>query len=296
MSAFVGGVTLSYQSHGPEDAPAIMLIAGLGEQLTRWPGDFVQALLAPGYRVICFDNRDAGLSSGFDTAETSDLRLIARSLLAGETLQLPYGLDHMADDAIALMEFLGISCAHLIGVSLGAMIAQLAAARRPEKVRSLTLVRTGTGDPAYLTPRPQVVMALMSLTAAASEESKAVARGLAFAQALAGPAYPVNSAQAEARLRAEYQRAYRPFGVMRQLGAALTQTDRTAILGKITAPTEIIHGSADPLLALEGAYKAAAAIPGAKLTVIEGMGHDFAPGLTDTVLEIFCRAAARAGI
>ena len=291
--AFIRGVELAYRSWGPHDGEAILLIAGLGEQLTRWPDDLIQSLLSRGFRIICFDNRDAGLSSTFDTAQTSDLRQLARSIAARETIALPYGLDHMAQDALDLLAHIGAPRAHLIGISLGAMVAQLAAARRPELVRSLTLIMTGTGDVVYLKPRPQVLLALMGLTASGDKEEQAVARGMAFAQALAGPAFPVDREKTQARLIQDYRRAYRPFGVMRQLCAVLTQGDRSQDLAAITAPTEILHGSEDPMLDAEGARQVAGAIRGARLTLVEGMGHDFASGLVSTVIQLFLRAAAR---
>jgi pimeloyl-ACP methyl ester carboxylesterase len=181
----------------------------------------------------------------------------------------------------------------VIGVSLGAMVAQLAAARQPDMIRSLTLIMTGTGDIAYLKPRPQVLPALLGLTASDDKEEQAVARGMAFALALAGPAFPVDRQNAQARLRRDYRRAYRPFGVMRQICAVLTQGSRSQDLAVITAPTEILHGSHDPIFNPEGARQAAAAIKGARLTVVEGMGHDFGPGLVATAIQLFLRAATR---
>ena len=291
--AFIQGVELAYRSWGPRNRETVLLIAGLGEQLTRWPEELIQSLVSRGFGVICFDNRDAGLSSTFDTAQTSDLRRLARSIAARETIELPYGLDHMAQDVLDLLDHIGAPRAHVIGVSLGAMVAQLAAARRPERIRSLTLIMTGTGDIAYLKPRPQVLPALLGLTASDDKEEQAVARGMAFALALAGPAFPVDRQQARARLIQDYHRAYRPFGVMRQMCAVLTQGNRSRDLATITAPTEILHGSHDPMLDPEGARQVAAAIRGARLTLVEGMGHDFAPGLVATAIQLFLRAAAR---
>ena len=290
---FVRDIELAYRSFGPRDGEVVLLIAGLGEQLTRWPDDLIQSLLSHGFRVICFDNRDAGLSSTFDTAQTSDLRQLARSIAAGETIELPYGLDHMAQDALDLLTHIGATGAHVIGVSLGAMVAQLAAARRPEMIRSMTLIMTGTGDVAYMKPRPQVLLALMGLTASGDKEEQAVARGMAFGLALAGPAFPVDRQKAQARLIQDYRRAYRPFGVMRQLCAVLTQGNRSRDLAAITAPTEILHGSEDPMMDAEGARQVAAAIRNARLTLVEGMGHDFAPSLVATAIQLFLRAATR---
>ena len=293
--ALLRGVELAYRSWGSHDRETVLLIAGLGEQLTRWPAELTQSLVSRGFRVICFDNRDAGLSSIFDTPQTSDLRQLARSIAARETIELPYGLDHMAQDALDLLGHIGAPRAHVIGVSLGAMVAQLAAARQPEMIRSLTLIMTGSGDIAYLKPRPQVTLALMGLTVSGDKEEQAVARGMAFARALAGPAFPLDPQKAQARLIQDYRRAYRPFGVMRQLCAVLTQGNRSRDLAAVCAPTEILHGSEDPMLDPEGARQVASAIRNARLTLVEGMGHDFAPGLVPTALQLFLRAATRSG-
>ena len=273
----------------------MLLIAGLGEQLTCWPDTLIAELRRRGLRVVRFDNRDAGLSESFATPQTEDLRAFGRAISGGGKVELPYSLDDMADDALDLLDSLHIPSAHLLGVSLGAMIAQLAAARRPTAALSLTLAMTSSGERQYARPSPNVLMALLG-GAAGDAEDQAVKRRLAWARSVAGPAYPIDAMAVEAAARRDYGRAYSPAGALRQLGAALVQGDRRSELGRVRAATEIIHGADDPLLGVAGARSVAAAIPGARLTVIEGMGHDLPPALLDQLLAAFDRALERASV
>ncbi len=283
---------LAIEDTGDAEAPAVLLIAGLGEQLTCWPQSLIEELLRRGLRVIRFDNRDAGLSETFATPQTEDLRAFGRAVTSGGKVELPYSLDDMANDVLELLDSLHIQSAHLLGVSLGAMIAQLAAARRPAAVLSLTLAMTSSGEPQYARPRPNVLMALLG-GATGGPEAQAVKRRLAWARSVAGPAYPIDPMAVEAAARRDFERAYTPGGALRQLGAALVQGDRRSELGRVRAVTEIIHGADDPLLDVAGARSVAKAIPRARLTVIEGMGHDLPPALLDQLLAAFDRAVER---
>ncbi len=283
---------LEIEETGAADAPAVLLIAGLGEQLTRWPEAFIADLHQRGLRVVRFDNRDAGLSESFATPQTEDLRAFGRAVAGGGKVELPYSLDDMAGDALDVLDSLHIRSAHLVGVSLGAMIAQLAAARRPAAVSSLTLAMTSSGEPHYARPTPQVLMALLG-GASGSAEDQAVKRRLAWVRSLAGPSYPIDTEAVTAAARCDYRRAYAPGGTLRQIGAALVQGDRRAELGRVRAATEIVHGADDPLLDLAGARSVADAIPGAVLTVIDGMGHDLPPALMRQLLAAFDRALER---
>ena len=286
---------LEIEDTGPKAAPAVLLIAGIGEQLTRWPEPFIAELRGRGLRVVRFDNRDAGLSESFSTPGTEDLRAFARLAAGGGKVVLPYGLDDMADDALGVLERLGIASAHLLGVSLGAMIAQTAAARRPAAVLSLTLAMTSSGEPRYMRPTPQLLLALMS-GGAGTPEDQAARRSVAWAKAGAGPAYPIDAQAIDASARRDYRRAHSPNGTLRQIGAALVQGDRRADLGRIRVAAEIVHGADDPLLDVAGAGAVAAAIPGARLTVIDGMGHDLPPQLSDQLLAAFDRAFGRSAL
>ncbi len=283
---------LEIEDTGSVDAPVVLLIAGLGEQLTRWPEALIAELHQRGLRVVRFDNRDAGLSESFPTPQTEDLRSFGRAMAGGGKGELPYSLDDMAGDVLGVLDALHIRSANLLGVSLGAMIAQLVAARRPAAVSSLTLAMTSSGEPQYARPTPQVLMALLG-GATGSAEDQAVKRRLAWARSLTGPAYPIDAKAVEEAARRDYHRAHTPGGTLRQIGAALVQGDRRAELGRVCAPTEIVHGANDPLLHLAGAQSVADAIPGARLTVIDGMGHDLPPALMHQLLAAFDRALER---
>jgi pimeloyl-ACP methyl ester carboxylesterase len=283
---------LEIEDSGPRDAPAVLLIAGLGEQLTRWPEGLIAELRRRGLRVVRFDNRDAGLSERFPTPQTEDLRAFARAVADGGKVALPYSLDDMAEDALDVLDLLNIPSAHLLGVSLGAMIAQLAAARRPMAVSSLTLVMTSSGEPQHTRPTPQLWMALLGGGTGNAEE-QAAKRRLAWAKSLAGPGFPVDEKAVEEDARRDFGRAHTLGGTLRQIGAALIQGDRRADLGRIRAATEIVHGASDPLLDVAGAEAVADAIPGARLTVIDGMGHDLPLSLMDQLLAAFDRALER---
>lgn len=286
---------LEIEDTGPREAPAVLLIAGIGEQLTRWSEPFMADLRGRGLRVVRFDNRDAGLSERFSTPETEDVRTFARLVAGDGKIVLPYGLDDMADDALGVLERLGIPRTHLLGVSLGAMIAQLAAARRPDAVSSLTLAMTSSGEPRYMRPTPQLLLALLS-GGAGTPEDQAAKRSLAWAKAAAGPAYPVDAQAIEASARRDYRRAHTSNGTLRQIGAALVQGDRRAQLRGIGVPAEILHGANDPLLDVAGARAVAEAIPGARLTVMDGMGHDLPPALMGQLIAAFDRAVGRAAL
>lgn len=271
------GVELEYESHGDPAAPTILLINGLGSQMTRWPVPFCEKLTARGFRVLRFDNRDVGLSTWLPEGSA-------------------YDLTDMAADAVAVLDAAGVAKAHIAGVSMGGMIAQLVAADHPDRVLSLTSIMSTTGDPAL----PQMTAEALKVLTVPAPDPKAdleayVAHGMRNARTIGSPAYPWEDAMLRERVIAEMTRAYNPPGVARQSAAIRANGDRTAKVRGIKVPTVILHGREDPLVPVTGGEATARAIPGAELRIIPGMGHDLPPSLYDTFVEAITAAAARAG-
>lgn len=272
-----GAVELEYEVFGPAEAPAILLINGLGSQMTRWPEAFCAKLTDKGYRAIRFDNRDTGLSTWFKPGER-------------------YSLSDMAADAMAVLDAAGVAKAHIAGVSMGGMISQLVAIEHPDRTLSLTSIMSATGAPGTLdaTPEANAVLTTAPPDPEADFEGY-VAHGVKNAGVIGSPGYPWPEGALGERVIAEYRRAYNPTCNQRQMGAIRGDGDRTERLGKLKIPAVVLHGADDPLVPLAGGKATAAAIPGAELRVIEGMGHDLPPALYDIVADAILSAAARAG-
>lgn len=288
-----GGMRLAHDGTGDPDAPVLLLISGLGTQMTRWTDPFRTALAARGYRVIRFDNRDAGLSSRV-AAPAPDFATLAADLMAGRQPQVPYTLQDMTADARALLDALGIDRAHVVGRSMGGMIAQMLAAEAPDRVLSLTSIMSGTGNPGLPQADPQV-MALMTgpRPDPATDPDGFLTHHLAFARRIAGSGSDFD-ADAEAALAlADARRAPEPAGTGRQLAAMATAGDRRPRLAQITAPTLVIHGTEDPLIPPDHGRDTAAAIPGAELLLIDGMGHDLPPAVHPQIIDAIDRTARR---
>lgn len=270
-----GSVELEYQVFG--DGPeTILLINGLGSQMTRWPEAFCEKLVARGYRAIRFDNRDVGLSSW---------------LGAGDA----YTLSDMAADAMAVLDAVGVPRAHLTGISMGGMIAQRAAIDFPERVLSLTSIMSATGAPGTLDSTPEAAAVLNNTPPDPNTDFEAfIAHGVKNARVIGSPAYPWTDEALRERAISEYRRAFNPPGVARQLTAVRTDGDRTAALAAVKVPTVVLHGAVDPLVPPKGGEATAAAIPGAELRLIDGMGHDLPPALYDTFIDAIVAAASRA--
>jgi len=284
-------IEIEYESFGSAKAPAILLIMGLGAQLIRWNMELCDLLVARGYRVIRFDNRDCGLSTHCDQFPRPDLRL----LQPGKPLpSLSYSLDDMAADSLGLLDALGIAQAHIVGASLGGAIAQLIAARHPERTLSLTSIMSSSGNPALPLPTPAANLALFAPLPLQRDKESIVADACRRFAALCSPAYPTEPERLRRLFSAEYDRAFHPAGVVRQLAAQITNGDRRPLLGRITAPTVVLHGADDPLIRVECGRDVAAHVPGAELRIIPGMAHDFAPGLSATFADAICAAASRA--
>lgn len=265
------GLDIAYQTFGDKDAPPLILIMGLGSQMVLWDSEFCRQLAAGGYRVIRFDNRDVGLSTKLDWMKVPDSAAVAAALQRGEAPALPYTLDDMATDTAELLTALGHESAHIVGESMGGMIGQIMAIRFPERLRSLTSIMSSTGNPLLPPPSPQVLEILY--TPFPADHDGFVESFVRAFKILSGPAMPLNAALARKWAEQSYQRGLNPAGVARQFAAIMAAGDRTEKLKSIDVPTLVIHGEADPLLPVECGLATAAAIPGARLKIIPGMGH-----------------------
>jgi pimeloyl-ACP methyl ester carboxylesterase len=291
--AHVNGISIEYDVQGPDDGAPVLLIMGLGAQLVRWGPVFIEKLVARGVRAIRFDNRDVGLSQKF--AGAPNIQDIFAALMRGEKPDAPYTLDDMAADAVGMLDHLGIERAHVVGASMGGMIAQLVAADYPARVLSLTSIMSTTGNPALPQATPEA-QAVLFTTAPnwKTDEAAFLDYAVKTARILGGPTYLIDETFLHQRALNAAKRSYDPTGVLRQIAAVAATGDRRARLAEIKAPTLVIHGDADPLVRVEGGRDTAACIPGAELQIIPGMGHDIPPVLYDTIVEGICRSIARA--
>jgi pimeloyl-ACP methyl ester carboxylesterase len=256
--------------------PAVLLVMGLGMQLTAWPPEMVAALEDAGFRVVCFDNRDVGLSTALDALGKPNLLWASLKYKLGMVPAAPYTLEDMASDALGVLDGLQIQQAHVVGVSMGGMIAQRIALAAPQRVLSLTSIMSSSGARGLPQAAPQVMQAMLSRPSGTSIDA-VVAHSVRLFQAIGSPAYPTPEAELRARVLASVQRSLRPAGTLRQMMAIVADFGRAALLGRITSPTLVIHGRADPLVPFACGEDTARRIPGARLVAIEGMGHDLPP-------------------
>lgn len=277
-------ITIAYEDHGPHDAPPVLLVMGLGGQLTLWPIEFVDALVARGLRVIRFDNRDIGLSTKFDQAGVPNIKWLLLKSLIGLPVSVPYRLSDMADDAIGLLDALGIARAHIVGASMGGMIAQHIAARHAERTLSLTSIMSTTGNRRLPRADPQA-MRMLTGRPASGDRDALIAFGISVARTIGSPAYPASEERLRHRVSSDFDRSYSPAGFARQTAAIIADGDRRPLLRRITAPTLVIHGDADPLVPVAGGHDTAAHIAGARLHIIPGMGHDLPLELVDELAD-----------
>jgi len=293
-TATAAGVELAYDSFGRDADEAILLISGLGAQRIRWTTPFCEDLASRGFRVIRFDNRDAGGSTHLRDCPAPDFGALAAALEAGRRPDVPYALADMAADAVGLFDASRIERAHVVGRSMGGMIAQILASEYPERVRSLTSIMSSTGNPALAGAEPEV-MALMRRPSPDPflDETAFLAHSVAFARRIAGAGF---DEQAHRQLvLEETRRAYDPAGVARQLAAMALAGDRRSRLATIAAPTLVIHGTDDPLIPPAGGRDTADTIPNADFLLIDGMGHDLPAAQERRVCEAI-EATARAAL
>jgi pimeloyl-ACP methyl ester carboxylesterase len=293
MQISANGINIEIDDQGLPGGEPLLLIMGLGMQLIAWPQELVQMLVSRGFRVIRMDNRDAGLSRQFDEAGTPNLAWAALRYAMHLPVTSPYSLSDMAADAVGVLDALGISKAHVCGASLGGMVAQHVAASHASRVKSLTLMMTTAGARKLPQASLKVRAALLSRPDNNSPQA-AVERLQRLLAVIGSPAYPPEPEALRARLQVSVARAYRPLGTVRQLAAVAADGDRTPLLARITAPTQIIHGRDDVLVLAAAGQDLAAKISDARLHLVPGMGHDLPQQLLPLFAQDIADNAARA--
>ena len=288
------GITLEYERSGPSDGEPLLLIHGVGAQLIRWPRSLCDALEVAGFHLIRFDNRDIGLSTHMDAAPIPDLVALSAAKRGGEASDLPYTLSDMAADTAGLLDALGIASAHIVGASLGGMIAQVLAIEHPDRVRSMAIFMSQSGNPDLPGSHPD---ALAGLAAPApdprADEAAYIEHMVALNRALGSPAYPACETHLRDVARLSALRSYYPAGGARQLAAGRASPDRREALAEITIPTLVIHGTDDPLMPMACGQDIAAHIPRSWFLALQGMGHDLPDELTDIFVSAIAANARR---
>jgi pimeloyl-ACP methyl ester carboxylesterase len=285
-----GDLEIAYEATG--DGAPLVLVAGIGMQLVHWQPRFCEALAGRGFRVVRFDHRDVGLSTKLTTVPRPRLGpTLVRGFL-GFPVEAPYTLREMAGDLFAVLDALGIARAHLVGMSMGGMVAQTAALLAPERVLSLTSMMSNTGDRLDSVAHPRAALALLSPVP--RDRAGNVERLLRFFRTVAGPRYPIDEAALRESAGLAYDRCFHPRGFLHHFAAVLASPTRTAALAKLRLPALVIHGTADPLIRVAGGHRTARAIPGARLRLIDGLGHHFPEAVWPIVLDEISAIAARA--
>ncbi|MDB5472345.1 MAG: Alpha/beta hydrolase [Caulobacter sp.] len=286
------GITIEYDERGAGDP--LLLIMGLGAQMTRWPEGFCDQLAARGFRVIRFDNRDVGLSSKMDEAGPPDMAAVFTAFASGAPAPVAYTLREMSEDAVGVLDALGIKKAHIVGASMGGMIAQLVAADFPDHTLSLTSIMSTTGNRELPTGTPEAMAALSTPAPNPADDLEGfLAAGLKTAHIVGSPGH-IDEAALRERMLSDMNRAYYPVGFMRQYAAVLASPDRRPKLKGVKAPTVVIHGEVDALVNVAGGRDTAENIPGAELLIVAGMGHDVPPVFWSQIIDAIAQVAARA--
>ena len=289
--ASVGELEICHQTFGRPSDPPLLLIAGLGAQMILWEDDFCAALAERGLWVVRYDNRDVGKSSAIDWKPPADAGAAIAERKRGDRAA-PYRLEDMAADAVGLMDALGIARAHVVGASMGGMIAQEVAIRWPERVRSLTSIMSTTGDPRLPPPTAEVMKVFTNPPPTTAEEY--VEANVAAWKIFRGPGYPEDEKRDRARAIRAAKRGFSPEGGQRQMLAVYASGSRKKTLPSVTAPTLVIHGADDPLLPLAAGEDTAASVPGAKLVVLPRMGHALPLAVWPRVIDEIAELAKRA--
>jgi pimeloyl-ACP methyl ester carboxylesterase len=292
------GIDIEYESFGREGDPLILLIMGFAAQLIFWPESLCVGLAAKGFRVVRFDNRDIGKSTHLADRPAPDVARLWEKVTSGGRPEVPYSLSDMADDAVGLLDALGAGQAHIVGASMGGMIAQLVAINYPDRTKSLTSIMSTTGRRDLPAGDPQT-LATLTKPPKSLEREDLIENGMLVRRALAGPAFRESEADIHAFLERVVDRApYDPNGSARQLAAIIAATPRNELLKGVRCPALVLHGDSDPLIHVAAAKDTAASIPGAELVVVPGMGHGFpeslAPVLLKHIGDFIAKAEARA--
>ncbi|MFT3764080.1 MAG: alpha/beta fold hydrolase [Minicystis sp.] len=284
---------IAYERRGDPAHPTVLLVMGIAAQLVSWPLGFLDALVARHLHVVRFDNRDAGRSTHLRAAPPPDLP----AALRGDLSSASYTLSDMAADAVGLLDVLDVGAAHVVGASMGGAIAQTIAIEHPQRVRSLTSMMFTTGNPAVGQGHPATLQAVFGGAPARTRE-EVVARAVRNAAIAGSPGFPADLAAVAERAGLAYDRGHDEAAIARQAVATVASGDRTARLGALDVPALVLHGLADTLIDPSGGRATAAAIPGAELVLIEGMGHDLPRGawdrIADSIAAVVQRGEARA--
>ena len=279
------GLTFEYESFGRKNDPALLLIMGFSAQMTMWPKALCEGLAGRGFRVIRFDNRDIGRSTHLEHLGAPDISVAMAKAMSGQPVDAPYALDDMALDAVSVLRALDIESAHIVGASMGGMIAQLVAARHPDATRSLVSIMSTTGRRDLPPATPEAMSALMTPPPSDSREDR-IEAGMKVWRAIGSPGYRESEAELRAIVTREVDRSlYDPAGIGRQMMAIVAAPPRNDILKNVRAPSLVIHGADDPLVPLEGGKDTAASIPGCEIVIVPGMGHGFESPLVPIYLE-----------
>lgn len=287
------GIEIEYETFGNKGDPALLLIMGLGAQLTLWPESLCEGLASQGFFVVRYDNRDVGLSTDFDTWGLPDLMGSFTRLMKGQKIDAPYLLSDMAADAIGLLDALGIDRAHMVGASMGGMIAQVIAATYPQRTRSLVSIMSTSGRMGLPMGKPEAV-AMLSAQPEGPAREQLVAHGIKLRTVIGSPGYPTDPAMMRTLVERNLDRRYYPPGAARQYLAIMASGPRVDLLKTVKVPTLVLHGDDDPLLPVECGRDVAGLVPGAKIETFPGWGHDvpeqMVPKLVASISG-FCKAA-----
>ena len=279
------GIDIEYESFGRVGDPLVLLIMGFAAQLIFWPEALCQALAAKGFRVVRFDNRDIGKSTHLVDLPAPDPRALMAEVMAGKRPGVPYTLDAMADDAVGLIDALCVSRAHVVGASMGGMIAQLIAINHPARAKSLVSIMSTTGR-RDLPPGDRETLSVLFRPPRSESREDLIDASMLVQKALASPGFRPSEAEMRAIAERRTDRApFDPAGLARQSAALIAAPPRDALLRQVRCPALVLHGADDPVIPAAAATDTAESIPGAELVIVPGMGHDFAPGLVPIYLK-----------
>jgi pimeloyl-ACP methyl ester carboxylesterase len=265
----VNGIRIEVEERGPRDAPTILLIRGLSTQLIHWPERFLDLLADGGFRVVCFDNRDVGLSQKFDAAGVPNLGAVV-----ARRAPPPYTLADMARDTVGVLDALRVEQAHVAGISLGGMVAQHVAFSHPERCLTVASIMSTSGAPGLPPATPEAMESLTSLPADPTDRECVITHNMRTQRVIESPAYPPSEAELRSYFERGYDRCYCPDGTVRQMAAAMADGSRAERLARVAVPMLVLHGAADPLIHPACGEDTARRVPGAKLEIVAGMGHD----------------------
>jgi len=282
-------IDIEYEAFGASSDPTILLIMGLSMQMIAWPEDFCRDLAARGYRVVRYDNRDTGFTTKFEGQRAPSLRSLFLRRALRWPIRTPYTLEDMADDAAGLLDSLGIDNAHVVGASMGGMIAQNLTARHPKRVRTLTSIMSTTGHPSLPGSDPTVTRHVFRARPSGNDRESVIAHNMRTLELIGSPSYPVDEEKRRELASLSYDRCFYPQGFSRHVAAIFQDGNRRTRLRSVTAPTLVIHGREDPLVPLAGGVDTAQHVSDARLEIIDGMGHNLPielwPKIIDLIVE-----------